>query len=153
MFLITKFCGEIWTTTELFNLSIWRNRSINRLKVTTVFRFPFKQNFTIVILNKYEVLLLTICGHNAITLTSSTKPSWKVFQYGIFSGPCSVRMRENTGQKKLRIWTLFTQWKQSLTHVHNEINWLQVLKRCTVSSCCLQYEHKEIALSLNWKSF
>ena len=24
--------------------------------------------------------------------------------------PCSVRMRENTDQKKLRIWTLFTQW-------------------------------------------
>ena len=25
--------------------------------------------------------------------------------------PCSVRMRENTDQKKLRIWTLFTKWK------------------------------------------
>ena len=25
--------------------------------------------------------------------------------------PYSVRMRENTDQKKLRIWTLFTQWR------------------------------------------
>ena len=42
--------------------------------------------------------------------------------YGVFSGPLfpafgqnsispeSVRMRENTDQKKLRIWTLSTQW-------------------------------------------
>ena len=26
-------------------------------------------------------------------------------KYGVFSGPYSVRMRENTDQKKLRIWT------------------------------------------------
>ena len=49
--------------------------------------------------------------------------AWKVSKYGVFSGPyfpafgliCrispySVRMRENTNQKKLRIWTLFMQW-------------------------------------------
>ena len=37
-------------------------------------------------------------------------------KYGVFSGPYlrsispySVQMRENTDQKKLRIWTLFTQ--------------------------------------------
>ena len=30
-------------------------------------------------------------------------------KYGVFSGPYSVRMRENTDQKKLCIWTLFTQ--------------------------------------------
>ena len=33
----------------------------------------------------------------------------KSVQYGVFSGPYSVRMRENTNQKKLRIWTLFPQ--------------------------------------------
>ena len=44
---------------------------------------------------------------------------WKVSKYGVFSGPYfpalgrsissySVRMWENTDQKKLRIWTLFT---------------------------------------------
>ena len=36
---------------------------------------------------------------------------WNVSKYGVFSGPYSVRMRENTDQKKLRIWTLFTQCK------------------------------------------
>ena len=30
--------------------------------------------------------------------------------------PCSVRMRENTDQKKLRIWTLFTKWKGKVYH-------------------------------------
>ena len=47
---------------------------------------------------------------------------WKVPKYGVFSGPYfpafglnsispySVQMRENTDLKKLRIWTLFTQW-------------------------------------------
>ena len=49
--------------------------------------------------------------------------AWKVSKYGVFSvpyfpafelntgiSPYSVRMRENTDQKKLRIWTPFTQW-------------------------------------------
>ena len=41
---------------------------------------------------------------------------WSVFscirtEYGLNTdSPCSVRMRENTDQKKLRILTLFTQW-------------------------------------------
>ena len=38
---------------------------------------------------------------------------WKVSKYGVFSGPYfppySVQMQENTDQKKLRIWALFTQ--------------------------------------------
>ena len=53
----------------------------------------------------------------------------KVSKCGVFSGPyfpefglnteryevSSVRMRENTDQKKLRIWTLFTQSKHTET--------------------------------------
>ena len=46
--------------------------------------------------------------------------AWKVSKYEVFSGPSfptsggeislySVRMRENTNQTNLRIWTLFTQ--------------------------------------------
>ena len=44
--------------------------------------------------------------------------AWKLSKYGVSSGPYflafelspySVRMRENTDQKKLRIWTIFTQ--------------------------------------------
>ena len=34
----------------------------------------------------------------------------EVFKYGVFSVPYSARMQENTDQKKLHIWTLFTQW-------------------------------------------
>ena len=35
---------------------------------------------------------------------------WKVSKYGVFSGPYSVPMQEIRTKKKLRIWTLFTQW-------------------------------------------
>ena len=42
--------------------------------------------------------------------------------------------------------------KQSLISAHNEITSLHLLKRCTVSSCLLQYEQKEGVLTLNWKS-
>ena len=58
--------------------------------------------------------------------------AWKVSKYGVFSGAYffrirteygkilrisqySVRMRENTDQKKLRIWTQFTQWQRYYT--------------------------------------
>ena len=39
--------------------------------------------------------------------------SWIRTEYGDIgsTSPYSVRMRENTDQKKLRIWTLFTQWQ------------------------------------------
>ena len=36
--------------------------------------------------------------------------AWNVSEYGVFSGPYSVRLREDTGQKKLRIRTHLTQW-------------------------------------------
>ena len=65
-------------------------------------------------------------------LYSNPSTTWKVSKYGVFSGPYfpafglnteiywirrftySVEMRENTDPKKLRIWTLFTQWKVRL---------------------------------------
>ena len=49
---------------------------------------------------------------------------WSVFscirtEYGdlLRKSPCSVRIQENTDQKKLRIWTLFTQWLVIKKHV------------------------------------
>ena len=41
--------------------------------------------------------------------------SWSLFsrvrtEYGDSKSPDSVRIRENTDQKKLQLWTLFTQW-------------------------------------------
>ena len=64
-----------------------------------------------------------------ITPTTLAFTAWKVSKYRVFSGPYSpvfglnterhfvslrispysIRMRENTDQEKLRIWTLFTQ--------------------------------------------
>ena len=35
------------------------------------------------------------------------------FFWSVFSCIRTVRIKENTDQKKLRIWTLFTQWWQS----------------------------------------
>ena len=67
------------------------------------------------------------CNYNSVKLWYSNWfckhiTAWKVSKYGDFSGPYfptfrpntgispySVRMRENTNQKKLHIWTLFTQ--------------------------------------------
>ena len=51
---------------------------------------------------------------------------WPVFfhiwtEYGeiLCISPYSVRMRENTDQKKLRIWTLFMQWRFNLFKTNN----------------------------------
>ena len=43
--------------------------------------------------------------------------AWKVPKYGVFSGPYSVRLRENTDQKELRIRTLFTQCADKLSWI------------------------------------
>ena len=58
------------------------------------------------------------------TKTDPNFTAWKASKYGVFSGLYSVRIQENTDQKKLGIWTLFTQctiqryeskiWKHSL---------------------------------------
>ena len=39
-----------------------------------------------------------------------TVTAWKLSKYGVFSGPYFPAFGLNTDQKKLRIWTLFTQW-------------------------------------------
>ena len=41
--------------------------------------------------------------------TCLTLTAWKVSKYGVFSGSYLVWIQENTDQKKLRVWTLFTQ--------------------------------------------
>ena len=49
-----------------------------------------------------------------VTLVGDIYAAWKESKYGVFLiriFPYSVQMRENTDQKKLCIWTLFTQWK------------------------------------------
>ena len=68
------------------------------------------QNMTLLI----ELITLQFFHENMkhLYVTCSSENSgtvWNVSKYGVFSGPYSVRMQENTDQKKLRIWTLFTQ--------------------------------------------
>ena len=41
-----------------------------------------------------------------LIITHILTTAWKVSKYGVFSG----KNGKNTDQKKLRIWTLFTQW-------------------------------------------
>ena len=44
---------------------------------------------------------------------------WAVFSRGMLCiSPYLVQMRENTDQKKIRIWTHFTQWK-AISHLTN----------------------------------
>ena len=62
------------------------------------------------------------CGMiESISSYGNTPTAWKVSKYRIFPGPYfhafglnterySIRMRENTDQERLRIWTLFTQY-------------------------------------------
>ena len=67
------------------------------------------------------------CIFSIVLVLLKAHTAWKVSTYGVFSGPYfpvfglntniyevnlriySVRIRENTDYKKLRIWTLFTQ--------------------------------------------
>ena len=46
-----------------------------------------------------------------------TFTAWKVSKYGGFSGPYLAQIQENTNQKKLHIFTLFTQWSEEKTRL------------------------------------
>ena len=62
--------------------------------------------------NPYELFKLLIgytCGFDPNTEFSYPFTVWNVSKYGVFSGPYSVWMWENTDKKKLRFWTLFTR--------------------------------------------
>ena len=75
---------------------------------------------------------------------------WSVFSHKwtdlLRKSPFSGRIRENTDRKKLRVWTLFTQWKLSLKYcsiwscVKPEASTFgQYLGRWTKSFCILGY--------------
>ena len=57
------------------------------------------------LLNIHESFLLMVESGICLTLWTMT-----LIQLRPLRVKCSVRMRENTDQKKIRIWTLFTQW-------------------------------------------
>ena len=49
-----------------------------------------------------------------LLMFSITDTVWNVFKYGVLSGPYFPAFGLNTDQKKLRIWTIFTQWEAYL---------------------------------------
>ena len=92
--------------------------------------------------------------------------AWKVCKYGVFSISYSVRMRENTDQKKLRIRTIFTQWLIMLfiakrivnlglrNKIAKETDKLEVCKTCRASCFALKFSNEVGFLSWgNWKSY
>ena len=57
------------------------------------------------------ITLTKISANQPIRALFNILTTWKVSKYGVFSGPYflySVRIQENTDQKKLCIWSLFT---------------------------------------------
>ena len=74
--------------------------------------------------------------NNTITRQGSiprVNTAWKVSKYGVFSGPYFPTFGLNTEQKRLRVWTLFTQWKQQL-HQSFQIKTQQKLKLNTIKT-------------------
>ena len=87
--------------------------------------------------------------------------AWKVSKYGVISGPDSVRIQENTNQKQLRIWTLFTQWAlwkmKILQHRNLDIS-SKSFPRCTVLLISMikidwLYKKNYWTANINWKQY
>ena len=68
----------------------------------------------------------------------------KVSKYGVFSGSYSVRMPENTDQKRIRIWTLFTQWRVNCNGKKTTLS----LTPCVIE-CSIDVTLKLIFLPMN----
>ena len=73
------------------------------LKSENFLEIPFKILICTIFYNKNVRTFRTLLIIQLYTV-------WKESKYGVFSGPYSVLIQENTDQKKLRIWTLVTQW-------------------------------------------
>ena len=72
-------------------------------------------------------------GQLDLTMHNVISTAWKVSKYDVFSGPYfpvfglyteiyrksqySVRIQENADQKKLSVWTLFTQCRHTVEYV------------------------------------
>ena len=70
---------------------------------------------------------------------------WSVSSRILRISPYSVRMWENTDQKKLRIWTLFTQWQQQQQHFkssYSQVSWNYNKNRMLNSSSSEQESFK-----------
>ena len=129
--------GQIsYKKSKLFQMKVGTRTNLNMLNLMMMFiclaldgKYPFWANliFTIKvgtepnsnILNLVALFNFFFCTGNTHCVKGVQIQSffWSVIsrirtEYGELRSisPYSVRMRENTNQKKLRIWTLFTQW-------------------------------------------
>ena len=105
-------------------------------QIAPLWKLSWRFFFVLDSCNLTTLLKQIIKGNQQIILTA-----WKVFKYGVFLvcmfshsdwilriSPYSFRMRENTDQKKHRIWTHFTQCL-----AHQAIS----LSTCNLNSFCL----------------
>ena len=63
-----------------------------------------------------------------------------------FISPYSVRMREDTDQKKLRIWALFTQWLIFVIQTHFNVNTILQITLHVVKQSHARVSSKDICL-------
>ena len=129
MFIFTKKVTSLCSYSEKNNCQKVLFIKVARLgRNTFKFRRPFLQNTS-----RWPLLKITLTQENFFVrppvnlFLDIMITAWKVSKYGVFFwsvfcriwteygvilhiSPYLVRMRENRDQKKLRIWTLFTQW-------------------------------------------
>ena len=86
LFLLVHFLNPLWMTSILFDLNMY-------------YRFSFISK-----LINWVISDPTVHKHCMKSVQIRSFLLVRIFPY-------SVQMRENTDQEKLRIWTLFTQWK------------------------------------------
>ena len=86
LFLLVHFLNPLWMTSILFDLNMY-------------YRFSFISK-----LINWVISDPTVHKHCMKSVQIRSFLLVRIFPY-------SVQMRENTDQEKLRMWTLFTQWK------------------------------------------
>ena len=92
--MICVFDGEVWEVFDWGSSCFW----------------VYNPNFKI----SNRELVSHVSKQRCMEGKKTRNPAWKMSKYGFFSGPYFPVFGLNTGkydQKKLRIWTLFTQWK------------------------------------------
>ena len=110
---------------RLYNDFLRCRSTINFLKASShrvpLFSLTFYYNIEEKIMNTYFLIII----HKWALREMSRNTEFFLVRIFLYS----VRIQENTHQKKLRIWTLFTKWRKSnlvsLWVPHNPINWMK----------------------------
>ena len=118
---ISQFVGNKakgWISKRVF----LENKARQIFRKTNI-SYPLKQSLTKISRRK---ILNENFSHFIVEILRKMCTAWKVSKYGVFSGLCfpvfglqnllsksphSLRIRENTNQKNIRVWTLFTQFE------------------------------------------